>query len=45
VNLEWFKHKGEEMVSRIHVWVGTALLLAAGVAFAMQEGHSQLKIK
>ena len=33
------------MVSRIHVWVGTALLLAAGVAFAMQEGHSQLKIK
>jgi peptidyl-prolyl cis-trans isomerase C len=27
------------MITRIHVWVGTALLLAAGVAFAMQEGH------
>jgi parvulin-like peptidyl-prolyl isomerase len=27
------------MTSRIHIWVGTALLLAAGVAFAMQEGH------
>ena len=25
------------MVSRIHFWVGTALLLAAGVAFAVQE--------
>jgi parvulin-like peptidyl-prolyl isomerase len=33
------------MVSRFHVWVVTAFLLAAGAAFAMQEGHMQIKFK
>lgn len=36
------------MTTRIYIWVGTALLLAAGVAFAMQEGpkgQTQLKFK
>jgi len=33
------------MITRIYIWVGTALLLAAGVAFAMQEDHIQVKFK